>query len=80
MRLFHTVDGQKLPYFHRGLICQEVSVSPNLSQKAIPPGEDFSCLYLTFSSEVIKYLWTKVKPSTLDVNYFNRAFLVIFFT
>ena len=51
----HTVDGQKVPYVHRRLICQKVSVSRNLSQKAIPSDEDFSCLYPTFSSKGITF-------------------------
>ena len=51
----YTVDGQKVPDVHRRLICQKVSVSLNLSQKAIPSYEDFSCLYPTFSSEVITF-------------------------
>ena len=71
----HTVDGQKVPNVHRRLICQKVSVSRNHSQKVVPSDEDFSFLYLTFSSEVITFRkkWTKVKPSTLDENFFNSA-------
>ena len=51
----YTVDGQKVPDVHRRLICQKVSVSRNLSQKVIPSDEDFSCLYPTFTSEVITF-------------------------
>ena len=71
----HTVDGQKVPDVHRGLICQKVSVSRKLSQKVIPSDKDCSCLYPPFSSEVINFRqkWTKVKPSTLDVNFFNSV-------
>ena len=50
-----TVDGQKVPYVHRRLICQKVSVSCNLSQKVLPSDEDFSCLHPTFSSKVITF-------------------------
>ena len=69
------MHGQKVPDVHRRLICQKVSVSRNLSQKVIPSDEDFSCLYPTFTSEVIIFRSkrTKVKPSTLDGNFFNSA-------
>ena len=53
LNVVSTVDGQKVPDVHRGLICQKVSVSRNLSQNVIPSDEDFSCVFLTFTSEVI---------------------------
>ena len=36
VQLLYTVDGHKVPKVHRRLICQNVSVSRNLSQKVIP--------------------------------------------
>jgi len=51
----HTVDGQKVANAHRRLICQRISVSRNLSQKVIPSVKDFSCLYSTFTSEVVTF-------------------------
>ena len=53
--VMYTVDGQKVPDVYRRLICQKVSVSRNLSQKVRPSEENFSCLYPTFTFEVITF-------------------------
>ena len=46
---------QKEPDVYKGLICQKVSVSRNLSQKVTPSDKVFLCLYPTFTSEVITF-------------------------
>ena len=70
----YTVDGRKVPDVHRRLICLKVSVSGNLSQRIIPSDEDFSCLYPTFTPEVITFRWKRTDKREDKTIYFRCQF------